>query len=95
MFFIFVEAIICLLLYNLHNCTLHSIRNKFGSVRAALVNYVDIIIAAETKINKSVPEAKINKSVPNVQFAIDGFDKPLRLDVTDKCRGLLDYISLY
>ena len=83
MFFICVEVIICLSLYNLHNCTFNSVRNKFDGVRAALVNYVDIFIAAETKINESLP---------NVQFAIDGFHKPLSLDVTDKSG---DYISLY
>ena len=53
----------------------NSIRNKFDSVRAALVDYVDILIAAETKINESFP---------NGQFAIDGFHKPLRLELTDK-----------
>ena len=35
----------------------------------AIVNYVDIFIAAETKINESFPTA---------QFATDGFNKPLR-----------------
>ena len=46
---------------------INSIRNKFDSVRAALVDYIDIFIAAETKINESFPTA---------QFAIDGFHKP-------------------
>ena len=46
----------------------NSIRNKFDSVRAAIVNYVDTFIAAETKINVSFPTA---------QFAIDGFYKHL------------------
>ena len=54
---------------------INSIRNKFDSVRVALVDYVDIFIAAETKINESFPTA---------QFAIDDFHKPLNLDVTDK-----------
>ena len=54
---------------------INSIRNKFDSVRAAIVHYVDILIAAETKINESFPTA---------QFTIDGFQKPLRLDATDK-----------
>ena len=64
----------------------NSIRNKFDSVRAAIVNYVDIFIAAETKINESFPTA---------QFAIDGFHKPLRLDATDKSGGLLVYVRSY
>ena len=65
---------------------INSIRNKFGSVRAALVNYVDIFIEAETKIKESFPTA---------QFAIDGFHKPLRLDVTDKSGVLLVYVRSY
>ena len=52
---------------------INSIRNKFDSVWAAIVNYVDIFIAAETKIKESFP---------TTQFAIDGFHKPLRLDAT-------------
>ena len=45
---------------------INSIRNKFDSVRTAIVNYVDILIAAETKINESFPTD---------QFAIDGFQR--------------------
>ena len=65
---------------------INSIRNKFVSVRANIVNYVDIFIAAETKINESFPTA---------QFAIVGFHKPLRLDATDKSGGLLVYVGSY
>ena len=65
---------------------INSIRNKFDSVRAAIVNYVDIFIAAETKINESFPTA---------QFAIDGFHKPLTLDATVKSGGLLVYVRSY
>ena len=62
------------------------VRNKFDSVRVAIVNYVDTFIAAETKINESFPTA---------QFAIDGFHKSLRLDATDKSGGLLVCFRLY
>ena len=65
---------------------INSTRNKFDSVRAALLNYVDIFIATETKINESFPTA---------QSAIDGFHKPLWLDATDKSRGLLVYVRSY
>ena len=58
----------------------------FVNIRAAIVNYVDIFIAPKTKINESFPTA---------QFAIDAFHKPLRLEVTDKSRGLLLYIRSY
>ena len=53
---------------------------------AAIVSYVDIFIAAETKFNESFPTA---------QFAIDGFHKPLRLDATDKSGGLLENVRSY
>ena len=65
---------------------INSIRNKFDSVRVAIVNYVDIFIVAETKINKSFPTA---------QCAIDEFHIPLRLDATDKSGGLLVYVRSY
>ena len=65
---------------------INSIRNEFDSVRAAIVNYVDILIAAETKINESFPTS---------QFAIDGFHKSLRLDATNESEGLLVYVKSY
>ena len=65
---------------------INSIKNKFDSVKAALVDYVDIFIATETKINESFPTA---------QFAIDGIHKTHRLDVTDKKGGLLVYVRSY
>ena len=42
-----------------------------------------------------VAETKINESFPAAEFAIDGFHKRLRLDVTDKSGGLLVYVSSY
>ena len=65
---------------------INSIRNKFDSVRTAIVNYVDIFIAAETKINESFLTA---------YFSIDGFHKPLRVDATDKRGCLLVYVRSY
>ena len=65
---------------------INSIRNKFDSIRAAIVNYVESFITAETKINETFPTAP---------FAIDGFHKPLRLDATDKSGGLLVYVRSY
>ena len=52
---------------------INSIRKKFDSVRATIVNYVDIFI----------------KSFPTAQFPIDGFHKSLRVNVTDKIAGLM------
>ena len=64
---------------------INSIRNKSDNVRAAMVNYVGIFIAAQTKINESFPTA---------QFAIDGLHTSLRLDSTDKCGVLLVYVKV-
>ena len=47
------------------------------------------------EISFIAPETKINESFPAAQFAIDGFHKPLRLDVTDKSGGLLVYVKSY
>ena len=65
---------------------INSIRNKFDSVKEALVNYLDNFIAAEIKINESFP---------TFQFANDGFHKPISLDVTNKSGGLLIYVRSY
>ena len=40
-------------------------------------------------------ETKISELFPTAQFAIDGFHKPLRRDVTDKSGGLLGYVRSY
>ena len=56
------------------------------SLKQALVNYVDIFIAAETKINEPFLTAR---------FAIDSFRKLLRLDVTNKSGSLLVYVRSY
>ena len=52
-------------------------------VRPALVNYVDIFIAAGTKINEPFP---------TTQFSKWWFHKPLRLDFTDKSGSPLVYV---
>ena len=41
------------------NLNINSIRNKFDSVRAVIIKFVNIFIAAETKINESFPTAQL------------------------------------
>ena len=65
---------------------INSIRNNFENLKEVVSNRVDILVIAETKINKSFPTA---------QFIIEGFHKPLRLDISDKSGGLLVYVRLY
>ena len=59
---------------------INSIRNKFENLKEVIGNHVDILVIAETKIDKSFPTA---------QFVIEGFHKPLRVDISDKRGGLL------
>ena len=65
---------------------INSIRNEFENLKEVVSNYVDILVIAETKIDKSFPIA---------QFIIDGFHKPLTLDISDKSGGLLVYVESY
>ena len=61
-------------------------RNKFENLKEVVNKHVDILVIAETKIDKSFPTA---------QFIIDGFHKPLRVDIFDKSGGLLVYVTSY
>ena len=65
---------------------INSIRNKFENLKEVVSNHVDILVISETKIDKSFPTA---------QFIIDGFHRPLRLDISDKSGGLLVYVRSY
>ena len=55
-------------------------------MKEVVSNHVDILVIAETKINKSFPTA---------QFIIERFFKPLRLDISNKSGGLLTYVTSY
>ena len=65
---------------------INSIRNKFENLKEIVSNHVDILVVAETKIDKSFSTA---------QFIMEEFHKPLRLDICDKSGGLLVYVRLY
>ena len=53
-----------------------SIRNEFDNIMDVIINYLNIFIAAETKISKSFP---------NAQFMIEHLENlPLRLYATNK-----------
>ena len=55
----------------------------FENLNEVVSNYVDILVIAETKIDKSFFTA---------QFIIEGFHQPLRLDISDKSGALLVYV---
>ena len=61
-----------------------SIRNKFENLKEVITNHVNILVIAQTNMDKSFPTA---------QFIIERFHKPLRLDISDKSGGLLVYVD--
>ena len=62
----------------------NSIRNKLDDLKFLLGKSLDIICISETKLDETFP---------TVQFWIEGFSKPYRLDVTSNSRGLLFYVK--
>ena len=70
----------------LSHLNLNSIRNKSENLKEVVNNHVDILVIADTKINKSFPKA---------QFIMEGFHKPLRLDIYCKSGFLLVYVRSY
>ena len=81
-------------LYNLIKCNpkniisscinVNSIRNKLDDLKLLLGKSLDIICISETKLDETFPTA---------QFAIEGFSKPYRLDITSNSGGLLFYVK--
>ena len=65
---------------------INSIRNKFANPKEVGSTHIDILVIAETNIDKSFPTA---------QFKIEGFNKSLRLGISDKSGGLLVYVRPY
>ena len=62
----------------------NSIRNKLDHLKFLLGKSLDIICICETKLDETFP---------TVQFAIEGFSKPYRLDITSNSGGLLFYVK--
>ena len=62
----------------------NSIKNKLDDLILLLGKSLDIICISETKFDETFPMA---------QFAIEGFNKPYRLDITSNSRGLLFYVK--
>ena len=62
---------------------INSIRNKFELLSDLLIDQVDLLAIAETKLDDSFSDS---------QFVLNGFKKPYRLDITKNSGGLLFYI---
>ena len=63
---------------------INSIRNKIGSLREVVMENIDILAIAETKIDESFPTA---------QFLLFGYHSPYRLDKSPKSGGILVYVK--
>ena len=63
---------------------INSVRNKLDPLQEVVMGKVDILIAAETKIDACFP---------TVQFRAEGYHKPYHLDVFEKSGGILVYIN--
>ena len=63
---------------------INSLRNKYGPLHALIRGNVDILVTAETKLDESFP---------NSQFALEGYQMPLRLDQNSEGGGIMVYVS--
>ena len=63
---------------------INSIRNKMGSLREVVMENVDILAIAKTKIDESFSTA---------QFLLVGYHSPYRLDKSPKSGGILVYVK--
>ena len=62
---------------------INSIHNKFEMLSMSVAQYVDILILSETKLDSTFP---------SIQFLINGFSVPHRLDQNSKGSGILLYL---
>ena len=60
-----------------------SIRNKFEILSMSVAQYVDILVLSETKLDSTFP---------SIQFLINSFSVPHRLDQNSKGGGILLYV---
>ena len=62
---------------------INSIRNKFEMLSMSVAQYVDILVLSESKLDSTFP---------SIQFLINGFPFPHKLDRNSKVGGILLYI---
>ena len=62
---------------------INSICNKFEMLSMSVVQYVDILMLSETKLDSTFP---------SIQFLINDFSAPHRLDQNSKGGGILLYV---
>ena len=63
---------------------INSIRNKLGNLNNIILNSIDVITIAETKLDDSFL---------NSQFILTNYKTPYRLDKSSNSGGLLTYVN--
>ena len=63
---------------------MNSIRNKVENLREIIEQNVDVLAAADTKIDASFPSAL---------FFLEGYHSPYRLNISRRSGGLLVYVK--
>ena len=69
--------------FNYRSLNINSICNKFEMLSMSVVQYVDILMLSETKLDSTFP---------SIQFLINGFSVPHRLDWNSKGGGVLLHV---
>ena len=69
-------------LWVIGHLNINSIRNKFEMLSMSVAQYVDILVLSETKLDSTFP---------SIQFLINGFSVPHRLDRNSKGGGIWSY----
>ena len=65
------------------NLNINSLPNKFDQLKDTVLNYTDVLVLTETKIDDSFPTA---------QFLVRGFSKPYRLNRNSNGGGVMIYV---
>ena len=66
----------------LGNLNINYLPIKFNQLKEFAIKYVDILVLEETKLHNSFP---------NLQFSVDGFSEPFRIDRNRSGAGLIIY----
>ena len=65
------------------NLNINSLTNKFDQLKEIVLEYIDILVITETKLDNTFL---------NAQFLVPGFSKPFRLDRNRKGGGVMIYV---
>ena len=65
------------------NLNINSLTNKFDQLKEIVLEYIDVLVITETKLDDTFP---------NAQFLVPGFFKPFHLDSNWKLGGVMIYV---